>query len=175
MENPWDRQPTETDKAFEAFNGYLATGSIRAAFRRLPGKATATAPPGTWTGWSTKHHWVKRRAAFLDNTVMLAQAAELEAQLEISRNIKLCELQLTATALVLLGSHDSEVFLRAARAFTLQHPPIQRVEDVSERIEDLPDVSDEALDRMREIRDSERLENAAKAQEATGQIHEQPN
>ena len=29
MENQWDRQPTETLKAFQAFNQYLTTGSIR--------------------------------------------------------------------------------------------------------------------------------------------------
>ena len=55
-----------------------------------------------------------------------------------------------------LTSTDSEIFLRGARAFTLQHPPIQRAADVSERIEDLSDVPDEALDRMREIRDAGR-------------------
>ena len=41
---------------------------------------------------------------------------------------------------------DSAVFLRGARAFTLQHPPVQQVEDVT-RIEDLPDLSDADLGR----------------------------
>ena len=30
-----------------------------------------------------------------------------------------------------LTSTDSAVFLRGARAFTLQHPPVQQVEDVT--------------------------------------------
>ena len=41
----------------------------------------------------------------------------------------------------------------------LHFPPVQRVEDVSERIEDLPDLSDDQLDRMRDIRDEARAEN----------------
>ena len=41
-----------------------------------------------------------------------------------------------------LTSTDSEIFLRGARAFTLQHPPVQRVEDATQRIEDLSDVPD---------------------------------
>ena len=40
-------------------------------------------------------------------------------------------------------------------AFTLQHPPVQQVEDVT-RIEDLPDLSDADLGRMRAIRDEAR-------------------
>ena len=50
-------------------------------------------------------------------------------------------------------------FLRAARALALHFPPIQRVEDVS-RIEDLSDVPDDELQRMREIRDAARQATA---------------
>ena len=39
-----------------------------------------------------------------------------------------------------------------------QHPPAQQVEDVT-RIEDLPDLSDADLDRMRAIRDEARQKN----------------
>ena len=157
--NNWDRQPTETDAAFSAFNLYLKHGSIRAAYRQLPGKAAAPAPPGAWTGWSTKYHWVKRRAAFLDHNTRACQAAELAAQVEIAQNIKACELALVTRAHDFLTSTDSAVFLRGARAFTLQHPPVQRNEDVSEPIEDLSDLTDEQLDRMREVRDAARAEN----------------
>ena len=69
-------------------------------------------------------------------------------------------LALTTAALRLLESGDSRDVLRAARALSLHFPPIQRVEDVSERIEDLSDLSDEALNRMKEIRDAERAKNA---------------
>ena len=70
-------------------------------------------------------------------------------------NILACKLALVTRAHDFLRSFDSEVFLRGARAFTLQHPPVQQVEDVT-RIEDLPDLSDADLDRMREIRDAAR-------------------
>ena len=69
-------------------------------------------------------------------------------------------LALTETALTILKTGDSRDFLRAARALSLHFPPVQRVEDVSERIEDLSDVPDEELERMREIRDAARLQNA---------------
>ena len=93
------------------------------------------------------------------------QEAELAAQVEIAQNIKACELALVTRAHDFLTSTDSEVFLRGARAFTLQHPPVQRTEDVSEPIEDLSDLTDEQLDRMRAVRDAARSENEQ------GQIH----
>ena len=46
-------------------------------------------------------------------------------------NILACKLALVTRAYDFLTSTDSEVFLRGARAFTLQHPPVQQVEDVT--------------------------------------------
>ena len=74
-------------------------------------------------------------------------------------NLKACMLALTTKALALLETGDSRDFLRAARALSLHFPPIQRVVDVSERIEDLCDLTDEQLDRMRLIRDEAREKN----------------
>ena len=73
-------------------------------------------------------------------------------------NLKACMLTLTTRAHSLLA--DGRYFLQAARALSLHFPPIQRVEDVTERIEDLSDLSDEDLDRMREIRDAARQAKA---------------
>ena len=70
----------------------------------------------------------------------------------------MCDLALVTRAHDFLTSTDSAVFLRGARAFTLQHPPVQQVEDVT-RIEDLPDLSDADLGRMRAIRDEARQKN----------------
>ena len=70
-----------------------------------------------------------------------------------------CDLALVTRAHDFLTSTDSEVFLRGARAFTLQHPPIQRVADVSERIEDLSDIPDADIERMKAIRDAARAKN----------------
>ena len=71
---------------------------------------------------------------------------------QILINVLACKLALATRAHDFLSSHDSEIWLRGARGFTLQHPPVQRVEDVTQ-IGDLPDLSDEALDRMKEICD----------------------
>ena len=159
MKNSWDRLDNETDPAFEAFAAYLDTGSLRDAYRQRSGKASARNASGCWTGWSTKHHWVKRRSAFLDHNTRACQEAELAAQVEIAQNLRACKLALTETVLHLLETGDSHDVLRAARALSLQYPPVQQVEAVSERIEDLSDLSDEALERMRAIRDEERAEN----------------
>ena len=70
-----------------------------------------------------------------------------------------CDLALVTRAHDFLTSTDSEVFLRGARAFTLQHPPMQRVADVSERIEDLSDIPDADIERMKAIRDAARAKN----------------
>ena len=61
----WGRRGDESDPAFEAFSAYLDTGSLRDAWRQRSGKDKATAVPG-WTGWSTKHNWVSRRAAYVE-------------------------------------------------------------------------------------------------------------
>ena len=160
---PWDRLPTETLKAYAAFRFYCELGarrSVREAARQNNIKTTSLSEKNTrvnttvrrWLGWSAKHRWVSRAAA------RDAWIAQVEDE-QIVINIKACMVALTETALTLLKTGDSKDFLRAARAFTLQHPPVQRVEDVSERFEDLSDLSDEALNRMKAIRDSERTKN----------------
>ena len=78
---------------------------------------------------------------------------------QIRANVKACQLAITTRAHDFLTSTDSAVFLRGARAFTLQYPPIQRVEDVSERIEDLSDIPDADIARMKAIRDAARAKN----------------
>ena len=55
----------------------------------------------------------------------------------IVSNVTACKLALTTRALDYLTANDGADFLRAARALSLHFPPMQRVADVSERIEDL--------------------------------------
>ena len=107
-----------------------------------------------WLGWSAKHRWVSRAAA------RDAWIAQVEDE-QIVINIKACMVTLTEKALKLLESGDGKDFLRAARALALHFPPVERVADASdaERIEDLSDVPDEDLDRMRAIRDEARRKN----------------
>ena len=133
----------ETPKSYAAFLAYVALGarrSVREAARQYHVNATSTGEISglvrttihTWLGWSSKHKWVSRANA---RDTWLARVTDEQ----ILANVKACQLAITTRAHDFLTSTDSEVFLRGARAFTLQHPPVQRVEDVSERIEDQRD------------------------------------
>ena len=74
-QRPWDRRTPDSDPAYEAFAAHLETGSLRDAYRQRSGNEKATSPPGAWTGWSTTHHWVSRRAAYVEWTVRECQDA----------------------------------------------------------------------------------------------------
>ena len=152
---PWDRRSTETTKAYAAFLAYIALGarrSIREALRQNSGETVVSGKLRTWEGWSSKNAWVSRANA---RDEWLARTADEQVVI----NIKACLLALTETALTLLKTGDSRDFLRSARALSLHVPPVQRVEDVSERFDDLSDIPDADLERMKEIRDAARLEN----------------
>ena len=151
---PWDRRSTETTKAYAAFLAYIALGarrSVREALRQNSGETAVSGKLRTWEGWSSKNAWVSRANA---RDEWIARTSDDQ----IIINILACKLALVTRAHDFLTSTDSAVFLRGARAFTLQHPPVQQGEDVT-RIEDLPDLSDADLDRMRAIRDEARQKN----------------
>ena len=101
----------------------------------------------TWLGWSAKHKWVSRANA-RDSWL------ERVSDEQIAANRKACLLALTTRAHGFLTANDGADFLRAARALALHFPPVQRVADVSERIEDLSDVPDATREEMRAIRDA---------------------
>ena len=83
----------------------------------------------TWLAWSSKHKWVSRANARDD---WIARASDDQ----IVSNVTACKLALTTRALDYLTANDGADFLRAARALSLHFPPMQRVADVSERIEE---------------------------------------
>ena len=152
---PWDRRTTESDPAYEAFAVYLEHGSLRDAYRQRSGKAQATAAPGAWTGWSTKYNWVSRRAAFVEFTVRECQDATQVGLVQIRK-------RLIDAANTLLDDGGTTAVRAASRVIVENFPPVARVADVSdgEQIEDLCDIPDEALERMKEIRDAARAKNA---------------
>ena len=161
----WDRRADETPKSYAAFLAYVALGarrSVREAARQNHIKTTSTTSTEdissvedttvrTWLGWSSKYKWVSRSLA---SEEWIASTSDEQ----IIINKLACDLALVTRAHDFLTSTDSAVFLRGARAFTLQHPPVQQVEAVT-RIEDLPDLSDADLGRMRAIRDEARQKN----------------
>ena len=156
----WDLLPTETPKSYAAFLAYVALGarrSVREAARQHHSKATASGEISgnedttvrTWQGWSATHQWVSRGLARDEWIARVSDA-------QIAANLKACLLAMTTRAHDFLTSNDAADFLRASRALAQHFPPIQRVADVSERMEDLSDLSDATLDEMRAIRDAAR-------------------
>ena len=103
--------------------------------RQNSGETAVSGKLRTWESWSSKNAWVSRANA---RDTWLARVTDEQ----ILANVKACQLAITTRVHDFLTSTDSAVFLRGARAFTLQYPPVQRVADVSERIEDLSDLSD---------------------------------
>ena len=162
----WDRLSTETLKSHAAFLSYVAMGArrgVREAARQHHGRAIAAGEisgaedttVGTWMGWSAKHKWVSRANA---RDAWIAQVSDEQ----IAANLKADLLALTTRAHDFLTANDSADFLRAARALSLHFPPVHRVADVSERIEDLSDIPDADIERMKEIRDAARAKGKVK-------------
>ena len=92
---------------------------------------------GRGEGWSARHKWVSRSLA---RDEWIARTSDDQIVSNVTAN-------------------DSVDFLRAARALSLHFPPMQRVADVSERIEDLSDIPDADIARMKAIRDAARAKN----------------
>ena len=159
----WDRLPTETPKSYAAFLAYVALGarrSVREAARQYHINTTSTGEISsvedttvrTWLGWSAKHKWVSRSLA---REEWIAHVSDEQ----IAANLKACLLAMTTRAHDFLTANDAADFLRASRALAQHFPPIQRVADVSERIEDLSDGPDAPREEMRAIRDAARQKN----------------
>ena len=156
----WDRLPTETDKSYAAFLDYRDMGarrSVREAARRHHIKALSdgeihgqeNTTVSNWLAWSSKHKWVSRAIA---REGWITRASDEQ----IIINKKACDLAIVTRAHDFLTSPDSEIWLRGVRGYTLQNPPVQRTADVSERIEDLSDIPDADIERMKAIRDAAR-------------------
>ena len=155
----WDRLPTETPKSYAAFLAYVALGarrSVREAARQHHVKTASSGPEVTtvkhWLRWSARHKWVSRSLA---RDEWIARTSDDQ----IVSNVTACKLALTTRAHDFLTANDGPNFLRAARALSVHVPPMQRVADVSERIEDLSDGPDAPRDERRAIRDAARQKN----------------
>ena len=105
-----------------------------------------------WLRWSARHKWVSRSLA---RDEWIARTSDDQ----IVSNVTACKLALTTRALDYLTANDGPNFLPAARALSVHVPPMQRVADVSERIEDLSDVPDATREERRAIRDAARQKN----------------
>ena len=146
-----------------AFLAYVALGarrSVREAARQHHIKALSAGEilgqenttVSTWLAWSSKHQWVSRANA---RDEWIARTSDDQ----IVSNVTAFKLALTARAKDFLKSNDSADFLRASRALAQHFPPIQRMAEGSERIEDLSDIPDADIERMKAIRDAARAKN----------------
>ena len=126
-----------------------------AACETRTGNEKATSPPGAWTGWSTKYNWVsRRRAAFVEFTVRECQDAIQIGLVQIRK-------RLIDAANELLDDGGVPAVRAASRVIVENFPPVARVADVSdgEQFEDLSDIPDADIARMKEIRDAARQKN----------------
>ena len=132
----WDRRADETPKSYAAFLAYVALGgrrSVREAARQHCVKTASSGPKNTtvkhWLRWSARHKWVSRSLA---RDEWIARTSDDQ----IVSNVTACKLALTTRALDYLTANDGADFLRAARALSVHVPPMQRMAEGSERIED---------------------------------------
>ena len=132
----WDRRADETPKSYAAFLAYVALGgrrSVREAARQHCVKTASSGPKNTtvkhWLRWSARHKWVSRSLA---RDEWIARTSDDQ----IVSNVTACKLALTTRAHDFLTANDGADFLLAARALSVHFPPIQRMAEGSERIED---------------------------------------
>ena len=175
--HPWDRLPKESLKAYGVFRAYCAMGSrrsIRELARQEYRKAKSNSGEESelviatgkivttvtqWLNWSAKHHWVSRTIA---RDEWFARTADEQVQ----ANLHQCYLAITTVAHEFISSKIPEKVRIGSAMLKDHYPPVSRVADVSERFEDLSDVPDDQLARMRAIRDAAREANS-KGQDST--------
>ena len=150
--HPWERLPREGSKAYDALRTYCALGARRSIAAAIQ-ETTQTLPSASqltqWKRWSKAHHWVSRSLA---RDEWLAHTADEQVKV----NLHQCYLAITTVAHEFISSKNPEKVRIGSAMLKDHYPPVARVADVSERFEDLSDVPDAALDRMREIRDAAR-------------------
>src|SRR5688572_28341234 len=74
----WDRLENEPERAYRAFESYLALPSgertLLEAYRRHVGNPHAVKPSDTWSGWSRQFAWRERAAPVLQPSPTLFPA-----------------------------------------------------------------------------------------------------
>lgn len=82
--DPWDRQPGETSKAYEAFRAYLELGPTRTIDRAAEGLDKTR---HILRKWSASHGWVPRSRAWDSIPVKAAAEATAEVHARMARRI----------------------------------------------------------------------------------------
>lgn len=87
MYDLWERQASESPKAFSAFLTYRemppAERSLAAAYRLATGDPTKRKLSGQWRRWAAKHQWQERALAFDRHRDALRQTAAEKTLVEV--------------------------------------------------------------------------------------------
>jgi len=87
-QEPWDRQPEETAKAYAAFCAFRNAGPTRelpSVYRHYTGKKQAGAQSGQWSKWFTDNKWRERAEAWDDYQDKLYQKERIDAVKEMRK------------------------------------------------------------------------------------------
>lgn len=92
----WDRLATESERAYRAFEFYLALPpgerTVVAAYKAYTGNPEATKVSDTWTGWSRQYAWRERAAAYDEHMASIRREAyERGIQEEAERQARAVE------------------------------------------------------------------------------------
>lgn len=126
---PWDRQPGEGAKAYEAFNKYLLMGEER-SYRKVAhelGKSGALI-----SGWCSKYKWVERVAAWDEEQLRLDRKEQQEAIARMRKRHAALATQMLTTATLGLQNLMNEIKSKGA---CLTANDISRLTEVASKLE----------------------------------------
>lgn len=87
---PWDPQPGETARAFQAWQRYCGllprARSVVAAYRQETGREHARHAPGTWNGWASRYDWPARALAVDRHKALETAEQVVQERREAARN-----------------------------------------------------------------------------------------
>lgn len=124
---PWERQPRETPKAFEAFCAYRDMGTDRSCSKVavVVGKSFSLMQQ-----WSQKNGWVERASAWDDEQDRLKREADQKAQIEA---IKAMRKRHTKVAVKMIDK--AEAALDEILAGEIKPSDLPRIVDIATKLE----------------------------------------
>lgn len=131
--DPWERQPRETDVAFQAFVVYRDLPDRRSCAKagKLLGKSSKL-----MEDWSAQHHWVDRVAAWDREQDRVARKATLDEIAQMHRrHANLAVTMLNRAAARLVGSDDPISPVTALDTSKLTATEVARLAEVGARLE----------------------------------------
>lgn len=155
--DPWERQPGESAKAYQAFKAYRDMPPAERSVRKSGGDSKGTARERRFLGWSSEFRWVERAAAWDGHLDRIRQAERIRSIRQAERqNQKAVDLgfgklvqrlqaieKLELTEGQLLTHLDRFVRLRMA-VFGQEPPPEKPKPDRSAMLAELAEVKAKA-------------------------------